>query len=249
MKKVTILIVLIAVISVLSCSKEKQPVNTIVGFDISKSRNNSVIQWYFDAVYNGVLLGSSPQSVVTVLPIDNGSQTATEELLRVDFSAHDYTNEYAGLNADKLEQTMHTDSVTAAARQLLANVNTSISTRAEMGGGSDILGFLRQAQIYKMKDTRNVLVLLTDMLQDADGIYIDTKNEQNIEQFFENLPEIDLDGFDIHILTGQQPKISTRLFLLLKDKWTKYLTDCGATVINYSTGGVSQLKQYYKDTE
>ena len=137
----------------------------------------------------------------------------------------------------------------AAAQQLAATVNASTVSRTQMGRGSDILGFLRQAKVYKMKNCLNVIVLFSDMLQNADGIYIDIRSEEKIEHFFEALPEIDLDGFDIHILTGQQPAISTTTYLILKDKWTKYLTSCGATVVNYSTGGLSQLKQYYKEQE
>ena len=249
MKKLALLIATLAVVSVFSCKKEKQIINTIAGLDISQSRDKSIVQWYYDAICNGILLCTPSQSVVTVLPIDNGSQTATEELLRADFSANDYSNPYSGLNADKLERKMHTDSTRAAAQQLAATVNASTVSRTQMGRGSDILGFLRQAKVYKMKNCLNVIVLFSDMLQNADGIYIDIRSEEKIEHFFEALPEIDLDGFDIHILTGQQPAISTTTYLILKDKWTKYLTSCGATVVNYSTGGLSQLKQYYKEQE
>jgi len=99
MKNLQLLIVGVITLTLISC-KEEKPKNIITLIDTSGTIDSNTIEWYRESIENCIMQKMGKKDRFMVLPIDFGSQTASQELYRVDFSKNNYKNEFE-LNKEK----------------------------------------------------------------------------------------------------------------------------------------------------
>lgn len=246
------LIVLMAVIVFISCKhEERQPLNIINLLDLSDSRDSSVTHWYRNTVVGTVLGNLGETSTFTAIPVDHGSLTSFAELYRCDFSQNNYDNEFAGLQADELAAMHHKDSLKSAGRQFATCFNNACADRKEFSNGTDIIGALKVAKTYYRPGSRNIIIVMADMLQCVPEQHIDFEkklnNDKDVDSFLTKTDTIDLSGFEIIVLTGRQEKTNIIKYSAVALFWAKYFRTCNAHLISYSSGAVSQVAEILKD--
>ncbi len=89
MKNLQLVIVGVITLTLISC-KEEKPKNIITLIDTSGTIDSNTIEWYRESIENCIMQKMGKKDRFMVLPIDFGSQTASQELYRVDFSKNNY---------------------------------------------------------------------------------------------------------------------------------------------------------------
>lgn len=237
---------LVAIMCLVISCKEKPSTNIVCLVDFSQTIDSGTVSWYKKTIANNVLKQMGFKDRIIILPVDLGSQTASEELFKVDFSKNDYTNEFAGLQSDEVELKNHKDSVRASIHTFALSFEKTRKSRINFDKGTDIFGALKQAQKYKGTENHNIIVIFSDMLQYTD------RNKMNFENHLNSLNEIDknltladkadLSKTHIIVLTGMQSKIKPEKFNVIKSFWEKYFLTCNGQLIDYSSGAVSKLE-------
>ena len=253
MKQIITLSVIAACSLLSSCKHENPalPINAIYLVDFSASRGTSVIRWYKEMIQHSISENMGSKDMATVLPIDFNSETSSQEIFKVDFSKNDYSNEFAGLQKDEIEQQNHRDSVSTAVKRFCASFDIARQQRAQLMGGTDIFGALRLCGKYTVPGHRNVVILLSDMLQYTDIKKLNFENNlnasQEIEHYMSVIEKIDLKGVEIIVLCGAQNNMRPEKFNAVKSFWERYFTQCHAKVLDYSSGAVTKLDEVFKN--
>jgi hypothetical protein len=249
--RLTFLFVAIASCITSSCKHHQQPKNIIVLPDLSDSRDSAIINWYEETTKNSVLARMGTKDRLTVLPVDHNSETWGQEIFKIDFSKNDYRNEYAGLQSNEVEKKNFADSVATAIQQFEISFNAARTSRISFNKGTDILGALKQAQKYFIPGDKNIIVLLSDMLQATDKTKMDFENHFNdldeIDHYLSSAEKTDLRNMHIIVLTGAQSRIKPEKFSVIKSFWEKYFVQCHGQLVDYSSGAVSILEEHLSD--
>lgn len=249
MKTKICILALVTISLFASCGKEKQ-VNIICLVDFSKTIASSTVDWYGTTIESNVIGQMGFQDRLIVLPIDFGSQTASQELYKVDFSKNNYHNEYAGQDADDLEIASHRDSLNSAIKKFSRTFENVPNDRASFDKGTDIFGALKQAQKYIDTNANNIIIIFSDMLQYTNATSMNFEDNMNsikdIEKHLALSDKADLNNTSILVLTGIQQNIPPEKFNCVKSFWEQYFKKCKGELIDYSSGAVSQLENVLK---
>lgn len=224
--------------------KENRAKNILVCLDISLSRDSSTIAWFIEVIKTKILPYLGPNSRISVIPVDAGSMTSSEEILRTDFSKNNYHNEFAGLQDEENAAQAHSDSAKAVALRFDRGVSAVISNRRRMNSHSDIIGALKQAEKYYSRDADNVLILLSDMVQSDDRVDFDKhlNNPQDTLLLLSKVEKVDLSNWKIVVLTGKQESTSVEKFEVTYAFWRGYFRSNGV-LVDYSSGSSNRLEQ------
>jgi len=238
----------ILAVCLFGCAKEQAviPNNIIVAVDLSGSRDSLAQVRYRDLIETIVLPQLGMHDRITVLPIDNGSQTATQEIFAKNFGLNNYSNEFAGFNSAENEQRWHQDSVAAAVREFDASFSAIIKDRAALRAGTDIMGALRVAKKYYVPAARNLLMCLSDMQQSSGGVEFakPLAEEQPTGQRIQ-LPVTDLAGFDLIVVTGREDNTDVNKYLAIETFWTRYFEYSKAHLVDYSSGSTAKVIEWF----
>jgi hypothetical protein len=248
--KTRIYILALVSTSLFASCKEEKPVNIICLVDFSKTIASSTVDWYGTTIQTNVISQMGFRDRLIVLPIDFGSQTASQELYKVDFSKNNYYNEYAGTDADELEIVIHRDSVNSAIKKFAASFKNAPNSRGLFDKGTDIFGALQQAQKYIDTNANNIIIIFSDMLQYTNATSMNFEDNMNsieeIEKHMTLADKADLNNSSILVLTGIQQNILPEKFNCVKSFWEQYFENCNGELIDYSSGAVSQLENVLK---
>lgn len=246
MKNIRIILSAIVLLSIASCEKQKS-MNVICLVDFSKTIEGSTVNWYKKTIEEGILRKEGFKDRLTVLPIDFGSQTASEEIFKVDFSKNNYENEFAGLQADEVKMKNHQDSIGSAIKKFNISFSNARITRAGFDKGTDIFGALKQAEKYFDPEKVNLIVVFSDMLQFTDKTRMNFENHLNssdeIEKHLSIADKADLSNIQVIVLTGVQSNIRPEKFNVVKSFWEKYFQNCNGNLIDYSSGAVTRMEE------
>lgn len=249
MKNSILLLITVSALSLFSCEKKK-PLNVVCGVDFSKTIDSATINWYESTISQSVIRKEGAKDAVTILPIDFGSQTSSQELFRADFSYNNYENEFAGLQAEEVEANNHRDSVNAAIRRFQGAFKTFRVRRSAFDKGTDIFGALKQAEKYFDPNKENIIVIFSDMLQYTDAKTMNFEDhltsESEIEALVQRADKADLHQAQVIVLTGVQPNIRPEKFNVVKAFWEQYFKACNATLLDYSSGAVTKLEELFR---
>lgn len=249
MKKITLL--LIGVLAIASCKRDDvQSTNVISLLDVSESRDSSIALWYRDAICEHVLPSMGIQDKITMLPIDNGSRTASVEIFRKDFGEDTYGNQYAGLSEGEVIKANHADSVNAAVRRFRTAFSLVRDARTKYRNGTDIIGALKLAGGYRDRKCRNVLIIFSDMLHSDEGgahslesILRDTASVEGAGKRYET---VDLSDFTVIVVTGELDAVDRKTYGAVQEFWKAYFKRCNANLVEYSSGSLSLLAKHLK---
>lgn len=247
MKQLVIILLATAVACATSSCAHQKPKNVIILVDLSDSRDSTTINWYKETIKNSILNKMGPKDRLTVLPVDNSSETWGQEIFRVDFSKNNYGNEYAGLQQGEVEKKNLQDSNMKAILQFEKSFALARANRLGFNNGTDIIGSLKIANKYLTPGYKNIIVVLSDMMQMTDKKKMNFEDHLNrpneIDHYLSVADKADLKNMQIIVLTGALNQMQPQKFGALKSFWEKYLTQCNGEVIDYSSGAITKLEE------
>ena len=223
----------------LACTSEKQiHRNIITAIDLSGSRSDSaIVAWASSTVQEHVIANMGQKDKLVVTPIDYASSTSTSEIYEVDFSSNIYTNEYAGLDEDKIAMQSHADSLAEASMRFAVEFQQEIVARKRYPSGTDVFGALKTIRLYYSEGYQNTVILLSDMLHNAESFNLQRSIQQGVpvDSLLAKSPSFDLSGFSFTILTGEQARLSPTLFAQVQTFWEKYIRKNGGKALGYGS--------------
>ena len=255
MKTTTIVVAIVATLGTISCTTKKEiiPKNFVIPADLSGSRNDSVIEWYKNTIGNSIIPSMGIKDRLTVISMDAGSVQATDEIEIADMSQYNFFNGDAGQDAKEAEKALLNDSLSALRLRFFNRFDGVVSKRKQYSAHTDIIGAIEQAAKYQRGDHINFLIVLSDMLIDAtyDKGLIDFEHglsdTSQIQAYLGRVPTLDLTGWVVIVLTGNQPNITTEKFKTVETFWEQWFARSHADLRIYTSGAVSLLDQVIKD--
>lgn len=245
------IVILVFSVLLFSCTRQK-PNNFIGLIDFSASRDSIDVIWYKQVIKEHLLKHMGAKDRLTLLPVDYSSITVSTEFFSIDFSKNNYTNEFAGFDADRMEQKSHRDSITTASSMFDIAFVQEWQHRKGFPEGTDIFGALENCRKYIISESRNITIIYSDMFEYTGKGKISfedsLKSEADVEKFLKLSPKIDLSGVEIIVLTGNQQKVKPEIFMLVKKFWTQYFKQCNAQLLDYSSESVSSLGNIFTTT-
>ena len=234
-----------------SCSSSKQvsmkPLNVISLVDLSDSRDSASIKWYRTTIENSVIGKLGRTDCFQALPIDYNSKTSSMEIFKVDFSKNNYSNEFAGLNAEEVERNGHKTAVDIAIRQFDSCYDVAVEQRKALNQGTDIFGALTVTKKYFREGYLNLIVIFSDMQQYTDRERMNFENHLNqvseVQHYISIAEKSDLQNTFIIVITGAS-SISIAKYNVLATFWEQYFISCNGQLVDYSSGAVSVLENY-----
>jgi hypothetical protein len=224
------------------------PHNIVTGADISGSRTPANVLWYKEIVEQHILTNAGMKDRVIVLPIDAGSLQASEEILYLDFASNSYYNQSAGQNQDLVQKRLHHDSIVVGQHRFSLAFDSALVHRMNFSGGTDIVGTLQVVQKYLLPGHDNVVILLSDMLLDANFGSGRVNFESNVlndtsdlSSMLTKVPVVNLSGWKVIVLTGAQTKIPSAKYMAVRTFYERYFSKCGANLLGYSSETVSMI--------
>jgi len=249
-------LLLIVIFALFGCKDVKQDLDAlfneeksrtiVVLVDFSKSIPGSTIDWYNNVIKEDILTSLQVNDKLFVLPVDKAAQTSGIEIASIILnkdkfsSLQDPPNQKQELIKRRISKFLDTESVN------FSNQFYSVKEqRSKYSSKTDIIGAFQQAIKYFNKETKNSIVILSDMKQDTE--------ELNLENYLSSRPDplklvqktsgVDLRNANVFVLTGDQPNIGIKDFNWLKEFWVGYVDKNKGNLIIYESGGVSLLKE------
>ncbi|MEK7166469.1 MAG: hypothetical protein AAB874_06710 [Patescibacteria group bacterium] len=251
MKQLVVILLATAVAFATSSCAHQKPKNFIIPVDLSDSRDSATINWYKETIKNSILNRMGPKDRLTVLPVDHNSETWGQEIFRVDFSKNNYGNEYAGLQQEGVAKKNLQDSILTTIQQFEKSFALARANRFGFNNGTDIIGSLKIAHKYFNPEYKNIIVVLSDMMQMTDKGKMNFEEHLNspdeIDHYLSVADKVDLKNMQIIVLTGALNQMQPQKFGALKSFWEKYFTQCNGEVIDYSSGAITKLKEVLPD--
>jgi len=227
--------------SLSSCSEKDK--NVIVLFDMSNSIDPRVQGFYQSVIEKEVCMNLSQFDKVTVLPIDGGSETATTELMSIDFFANrkawdvmgKNSNETSQLKKEALEKFVH-----QKMEELKGRLKDAQKGRAIVSNRTDIIGALHSSEKYIDSAKDNNIIILSDMEQFSGKVKM-RPTEQATKWLEESkgLSFSRLKFAQIHVITGEQLEMSKDYYAQIKTYWQQLLGD---RLIDYGSGDLVGLR-------
>lgn len=223
----------------------QKPVNVICLVDFSSSIPEQTIASYKDIIVQNVNKHLENNDKLLVLPIDYASQTSSTEIFAIDYSKHNFEKEFASpQQKEQLEKKALDSFKDSISKKIDSSFNNAVINRQQYSGGTDIIGALKECRKYILDNSINLIVILSDMIQETDKIKLpDLKADKDIVNLVEKTDKVDLGTIDLLVLTGDQPGLPQTQFDKTKLFWSKYFDKCGLNLVDYSSGGRSVLSE------
>ena len=242
MKTILQFLLLLSICTFFSSCSEKDK-NVIVLFDMSNSIDPKVQAFYHSVIEKEVCMNLSQFDKVTVLPIDGGSETATTELMSIDFFANrkawdvmgKNSNETSELKKEALEKFVH-----KKMEELKAKLKDAQKDRVKVSNRTDIIGALHTSEKYLDSTKDNTIIILSDMEQFSGNVKM-RPTEQATKWLEESkgLSFTRLKFAQVHVITGEQLEMNKEYYAQIKTYWQHLL---GEHLIDYGSGDLVGLR-------
>lgn len=223
----------------------ENPVNIICLVDFSSSIPEQTISSYKDIITYSINKNLSNKDKLLVLPIDYASQTSSTEIFTIDYSKFNFEKEFASpQQKEQLEKKALDNFKDSISKKIDSSFNNAVINRQQYSGGTDIIGALKECRKYVLDNSINLIVILSDMIQETDKIKLpELKGEKDVINLVEKTDKVELGIIDVIVLTGDQPGLPQSQFDKTKMFWSKYFDKCGINLVDYSSGGRSVLTE------
>lgn len=250
MRSLAIFLIGLVLMSFTECEQKEVPKanNIICLVDFSSSIPEATAHWYKETIKNEIILKLSGKDKITLLPIDYGSATSSKELFKLDIKDMDFSNDFdPKLQKKELEKNRLIKYLNTEGFPLFDKAfETAQSERRGFSRGTDIIGALKQAVIYK--DTvlyKNTIIVFSDMIQETEELNLESSYKKGRElSSLINEDEIDLLGMNIITLTGEQPNMRINKFEAIQAFWQAYFPKQNGQLIDYNSGGLIKLQTH-----
>ena len=242
MKTILQFLLLLSICASFSSCSEKDK-NVIVLYDMSNSIDPRVQAFYQSVIEKEVCMNLSQFDKVTVLPIDGGAETATTELLSIDFFANRKAWDVMGKNSNEtseLKKEATKKFVHRKMEELKTKLKDAQKDRAKVANRTDIIGALHSSEKYIDSTKDNSIIILSDMEQFSDEVKM--RPTEQAAKWLEESKGVSfrrLKFAQIHVITGEQLEMSKDYYTQIKTYWQQLLSD---RLIDYGSGDLVGLR-------
>lgn len=223
----------------------KKPLNIVCFIDFSKSIPETTLEWYRKTVRDNLINSMHNTDKIIILPIDYGSSASSSEIFSCNFGIQKYEKPFTPLGQkEKSERDLFNSVRDSAAVKFDNNFKSASIERQKYSGGTDILGAIGLASKYIDTTYHNLIVVLSDMVQETESLNLKKEYTAKKEaaSLFSKLPQVSLPAADLFILTGEQPDITLKEFQFYKAFWEGYFSNNNIKLIDYNSGSVSLMQ-------
>lgn len=238
MKTFTILILAILLLS--SCDKlfTKTPkVSNICLVDISGSINNTNIDFYLENIQKEIIPFLNKNNSLTVLAIDNGSETAATPLFQVDLSIMNFENSSHPVTIrKKMGIEKRNKYLIKLNNEFINIVKNKITARKKYSNRTDIFGSLKQVKRYS-KDITNVIIF-SDMLNYSTDSDMEKtiKRKVDLKSLLNKVPNIKSnDKTKVYVCTGDNTSLGGKTYNNIKSFWELYFSRNNYQLVDYTS--------------
>lgn len=258
MKKISSTLSLIAfafVVTILvsSCGKEKVHKNIICYVDFSENPNRDKrVADYAEVINNSIIKNMSFNDRIVILPIDNGTITNNIELLDKSLKKQfDYIPDGTSpLDEDRVAQENLDKDIKAMTDEFNASITKALTDRAKLTKGTDILGALDGIGTYSQDGQKNIVVLLSDMMNWSSNLKMEQGSftASMVDKKLAELPTLEGQKAIVLVYTGDITNISNDHYNTVKGFWKKYFdkNNFSFDKNNYNSTGKSKLEEIIK---
>jgi hypothetical protein len=223
--------------------------NFVVLVDLSSASHDPERHGYYGGVISKEVLGGLGMfDRIAVLPIDKSSLTNAEEIFLADLSKMDFVPEMG----PPLELEQQTKANVDAYKEKLVvefekSFQNAVKARSPQSGETDLFGALESVRRYGKSNGPTYVILLSDMMHNTKALSLETNNREfsseKIDDFVQKAPSVDLTGYQVLVLTGDQAPNQATHFEAVRAFWKKYFELKGARLLDYSSAARSQVDQ------
>ena len=241
----------IVTILVSSCGKEKVHKNIICYVDFSENPNRDKrVAYYAELINNSIIRNMSFNDRIVILPIDNGTITNNIELLDKSLKKQfDYIPDGTSpLDEDRVAQENLAKDIKAMTDEFNASVTKAIITRANLTKGTDILGALNGVGTYYQEGQKNIIVLLSDMMNWSSNLKMEQGSftANMVDKKLAELPTLDGQKATVLVHAGDITNISNDHYSIINGFWKKYFDKNNFLLNDYSSTGKSKMEEIIK---
>lgn len=234
-----------------SCNTEIEKLtNIIVLLDFSKSIPSQTQLWYRTVVIEDIIPDLGEKDKITVLPIDYGSATSSSELLHADLSTQTFKYMLdSPVIAAKKKKSRKESFLKDIANGFDSTFNYSVNARSQYALGTDVLGGLKQANKYHVKNQNNLIIIFSDMINETEELSLarSMNSQTDINNQLKKITIPNFEKADVIVMTGEQPGLKINQYRLLQKFWGDFFAKTNLKLIDYESGGITILKKRLKE--
>lgn len=222
--------------------------NYICLVDCSASMPTDMIDWYTKVISNDILSSFQANDKITVLPIDYGSDISSSSIYTLDMSLFKVNTQ--GVIQTQLEEYRKEQCTRYLQDSILPQFQSifqsNLNKRNGYNSGTDILGALKQASNYINPADSNIVVILSDMIQETEGVNLERslKKSTDIPGLVQNTPKLKIGNASIIILTGESARNTTiEKYDLIRNYWHAYADSNALSIVEYNSAITNSLKR------
>lgn len=219
---------------------ENIPVTYISLVDLSDSIEEGNILFYIDNMEKSILPFLDENSKLTILAIDNGSETAASPLYELDMAMMNFENPSHPVSVrKKLAEQAREQYIVDVKATFKEDILNAIASRKKLSGSTDIFGSLKQIERYADGDTR--VIIFSDMVNYSSTSNMEKliKQKRNLEEHLNEVPQIKSKGVvQVYVCTGDNAKMGIQTYNNVKNFWEKYFEANEYKLIEYSSAGL-----------
>lgn len=220
-------------------SKEKQSIICLL--DISGSTKQSNLSGFIDNIADNVISNLNESSLVQVLAIDNGSQTAANPLFSLDMTQINFVDESLPMTVrTKMAEIKKTEFINNIKKTFKVEVLKNIEVRKAYATHTDIFGSLNQIKRYIGTSTK--VLIFSDMLNYSETFNMEklVRQNKNLISYIENAPKVTCNGkVEIYISTGDNVSLGPKKFNAVKEFWSTYFNENSYVLADYTSGKIT----------
>jgi len=231
---ITVSIVLVA------CEPAPKAHNHVVLLDISGSSLKDLDDRASD-IEHKLLRTMGPKDRISVLAIDDASESWAKPLFQLDLGAKNFVNRSLPVTVRRTvadqDRAAYLDSVISGFSSAL---HAAVARRTDSKNLTDIIGAFANAKTEIQPGMVNHLVVLSDMLNEGRDLNFQTMLNQglDLQSALDNCPKTELPFDDVCVFTGDNATLGAPKFRALKGFWESWFAQQHVPLRIYTSGGI-----------
>lgn len=215
--------------------------NYVVLVDISASALKDLDGHAAD-IEQKLLRSMGPMDRLTILAIDDASETFAQPLFQLDMAAKDFVNKSLPVTVRKTvadqDRAAYVDSVQTGFSVAL---RSAVEERRESAKLTDIFGAFTMASKQVRPTMTNHLIVLSDMVHEGRELNFERsfRKNANLQQLLPNAPEAALPFQNVLVYTGNNTELGHEKFRAVQAFWTSWFAQYNVPLRDYTSGGIT----------
>ena len=215
--------------------------NYVVLVDISASALKD-LEGHAADIEQKLLRSMGPKDRLTILAIDDASETFAKALFQLDMAAKDFVNKSLPVTVRKTvadqDRAAYMDSVLSGFGDAL---RSAAEERRESAKYTDIFGAFTMARKQARPTMTNHLLVLSDMVHEGHELNFERslRKSADLQQLLPNVPEAELPFQHVLVYTGNNTELGQEKFRAVQAFWTSWFAQYNVPLRDYTSGGIT----------